>query len=221
MSRQWWPDFMVAGLLGRPVAALANVIYPSTVVASSSYAGYPATDAIDTGANHLVTDWATNGGGVGGYLDITLPRVELLSSVELTDRTTSGGANGTYFGGTAEFTTQFELQVYTSASFTTTVGAPVIFTKSVPVSPTSPAAFAFTGSFPSGLDAEYLRYTIMAVDGSTTNYTASAGLADISFETVPEPSSLAIFAAATLILGLEFYSRKPVQGLSNSTSLRT
>lgn len=197
-----------AGLLAHPAAALANVIYPTAVVASSSYPGYSAADAIDTGSNHLVTDWATNGGGVGGYLDITLPTMELLESVELTDRTTSGGVNGAYSGGTTEFTTEFELQAYTSSAFTTLVGAPVVFTKTVPVSPASPAAFAFTGSFPTGLNAEYLRYTVMAVDGSTTNHTAAVGLANIYFETVPEPSSLDTFAVAILLVGFAVYSGK-------------
>jgi len=42
----------------------------------------------------------------------------------------------------------------------------------------------------------------MAIDGSTSNTTACAGLANIQFETVPEPSSMVILAAGLVLLGL-------------------
>ncbi len=201
-NRVWALSLLAAGAMGGVVgcsgSAVAGLISPSSVTASSSYSGYPSGDAIDSGPNYLITDWAANGGGVRNYLDMVFPTVETLSAVVLTDRTTRGGGNGAFSGGTTDFTTEFELQAYTSPVFTTPLGAAIVFTKSVPVVHNSVADFAFTGVL-GGLQAQYLRYTILAVDGSTANATANPGLANIQFE-VPEPASLGIFALGLLLL---------------------
>ena len=202
----------LAGVLGCPAAALANVIsmYPASVNASSSYVGYPSSDAIDSGPNSLVTDWATNGGGVTNYLDMTLPAVKTLLGFSLTDRTTSGGSNGVFHGGTGDFTTQFELQVYSDALFSIPVGSPIVFSKSVPSSPLSPAAFLFTASLPS-ISAQYVRYQILAVDGSSTNSTANPGLANIEFSVyaVPEPASFMLLGLGGIGLLFVTSLRRP------------
>lgn len=207
-------SLLAAGAVGGLASqARAGVVYPTSVTASSSYSGYAASDAIDRGSNYLVTDWAEQGGGVGGYLDMTFAAPSAFLSFNLTDRTTSGGPNGAYAGGTAEFTTKFSIQAYSSATFTATVGPSLLFTKPVPVSPSSPADFTFSGSLGTPLSpftAQYIRYTILAIDGSTTNTTANAGLANIQFATVPEPWSLSILAFGVLIL---VFKRRPASAV--------
>ena len=196
----------VGCLVGGASQARANLVYPSSVTASSEYSGYPASDAIDQGSSYLVTDWAANG-GVGNYLDMSFAAPSAFLSLTLTDRTTTGGPNGAYYGGTAEFTTKFSLQAYSSPTFSTTVGSPFIFTKAVPIAPSSPADFTFTGSLGTAanpFNAQYVRYTILAIDGSTTATTGYAGgLANIQFATVPEPWSLSILAFGVLILAVK------------------
>ena len=173
----------------------ATVITPISAVGSSSYASYPASDTIDTGANRFVTDWAANGTGIGSYLNVDLGGVFTLANALLTDRTTSGANNGAFAGGTSDFTTQFSIKTYTDGTFTTTVGPALTFTKAAPSSPTSTAQFLYTALL-GGISAEFLRYTVIAASG------ANPGLADIEFTTVDEPASLALLGGGLIVIAV-------------------
>ena len=88
--------------------------YPGSVGTGSGF--YPASDAVDTGAGHLVSDYASNGVGVGTFLDFSITGGSA-SGISLYDRTTSGGGNNAFHGGTTDFTTAFELIFSNNADF--------------------------------------------------------------------------------------------------------
>jgi len=189
---------VVSGFAVAP--ARASLIHPASVTGSSSFPGYPDSDAIDSGPNSLVSDWASNGQGTSSFLDMTFSAAEHLSQVVVVDRTTSGGPNNTFFGGLFDYTTQFSLQTFTDASFSTPTGSPQIFNKPTPGSTASPADFSFSGTL-SGLDGQFLRYSVLAANGS------NPGLADIQFDAtlIPEPFTLSILGAGLLGLGAVRY----------------
>jgi hypothetical protein len=165
--------------------AEAGYFYPISVAGSSSFPTYPDSDAIDNGSNKFITDWASDSQGAGTFLDMTFATVEHFASVFLTDRTTSGGPNDAFFGGLFDYTTEFSIQAYTDATFSTPVGPDEIFSKADPSSTSSVSDFQVTESL-SGLTGQYLRYTVLASNG------VNPGLADIEFAVVPEPTSIAL-----------------------------
>jgi hypothetical protein len=107
---------MVAGFVA---SAEAAVVYPISASASSAYPYYAAPNAIDQGGNSANTDWAAGSTGAGSYIDLNLGSVYSLQYAFVTDRVTSGGGNGTFVGGLFDFTTQYTLQAFTNATFTT------------------------------------------------------------------------------------------------------
>ena len=115
----------------------------------------------------------------------------------MTDRVTSGGPNGAYVGGLYDFTTKFQLQAFTDATFTTLLGAPVIVTKSTIDGFSSVVSLG-------GLNAEFLQYKVLATDGR------NPGLSDIHFVTtaVPEPSTWAMLILGFAGVGFMAYRRK-------------
>ena len=145
-----------------------------------------------------VTDWAANGTGAGSFLNLTFAGVETISSLFLTDRTTSGGNNGAFAGGTTDFTTQFSLQAFTDSTFTVPIGPALTFSKTTPTSPTTIASFQVTEPL-GGLIAQYVRYTVNAANGP------NPGLADIEFDVgtvLPEPLSISLLCGGLLGLGV-------------------
>jgi hypothetical protein len=184
--------------------AQAAVIYPVTAVGSSSYPGYNDAFAIDQGAGSQFTDWASFGDFTDAFLNLNLGSVQNLGSAYVTDRVTSGGGNGAYFGGTTDFTTQFSLTGFTDATFTTAIGPALIFSRATPVAPTGPASFQTVASI-NGLNAQYVQYRVLAANGGNT------GLSDIYFTTaVPEPGAWALMLLGFGGLGMVMRRRRSV-----------
>ena len=175
---------------------------------SAAYAGYPASDAIDIGADQLVTDFASNGGGTSTHLDFAISGPA--NHINLYDRTTSGGGNNAYTGGTTDFTTEFELIFSDNSDFSSPL-ATYDFTKSTPASPSGPSSFLFSADFAS-VNATYVRYQVIQANG------VNPGLADISIigpgttsqSTIPEPGGLALLG--TGMLGLVGMLRRRMSG---------
>jgi hypothetical protein len=190
--------------LGLTFSAQAAVVYPVSATASSSYTGSDASNAIDTGANSALTDWASNGDGTKTRLFLDLGAVYTLVSANVTDRVTSGGGNGSFVGGTTDFTTLFGIQAFTDSSFLTPSGSMLTFPAISPVSPTMPSDFLTIANL-GGLTAEYLEYSVLATNVPGSN----PGLSDINFTTaVPEPSTWAMMILGFFGVGFMAYRRR-------------
>jgi hypothetical protein len=178
-------------------SADAAIVYPFSAVSSSSYGGYEAQYAIDQGGNSANTDWASGSQGVGSYINFDLGAIYSLAQAYVTDRVTSGGGNGAYVGGLSDFTTKFQLQAFTDASFTTLLGGPIVVNKSI--------SDGFLSVVSLGdLSARFLQYEVLA-----TGY-VNPGLSDIHFVTtaVPESSTWAMLILGFAGVGFMAYRRK-------------
>jgi hypothetical protein len=172
-------------------AAEAAVVYPVSAVASSAYGGYPGADAIDQDPGSEFSDWASGSQGVGSFLNLDLGGVYTLDQAYVTDRVTSGAGNNGWVGGFYDFTTQFSLQVFTDASFTTAAGSALVFNHAQPGSVSQPSDFLYVANL-GGLSGQYIQYKVLAANG------VNPGLSDIHFTTadstggVPEPAAWAL-----------------------------
>ncbi len=175
----------IAAAASFAVSAQAVTIVPVSATGSSSFSGFADTNAIDQGLGSQFTDWSSNGGGSTATLQLDLGALYNLSSVSVTDRVTSGGAQGSFFGGTTDFTTSYSLTAFTDSSFTTAIGGPLVFSKLTPVGPTTLSSFLDVRAL-SGFTAQYVLYSVVSANGPNT------GVSNISFDgtgAVPEPST--------------------------------
>ncbi len=169
--------------------ASALTIIPVSATGSSSFPGYPDSDAIDQGPNAAVTDWASHGQGAGSTLRLDLGAVFKLASATVTDRVTSGGGNGGFVGGGFDFTTSYSLTAYTDATYTTAIGAPVVVANTYPNFTTTPSL--------GDVRAQYVEYDVLASNG------ANPGLSNIDFTgSVPEPTSWVLLVAGFGLIGV-------------------
>jgi hypothetical protein len=172
-----------------PGALHAATVIPTAAVASSQFPGYEAQFAIDQGPNAANTDWAANSTGPGSFIDLALGGSFNLTGARIVDRVTSGGGNGSFVGGTSDYTTSFSLQGI-SALGGTLIGSAQTFNFATPAAPTSYASFTHDVTL-SPFAAQFVRYTVLATNG------ANPGLSDISFSSgtvgaVPEPATWAM-----------------------------
>ena len=160
----------VQGLLGT-AAQTATLLTATTAGSPGTFTGYEGPNAVD---GNLLTDWSST---MPAYLNLSLPASHTITSVVVTDRTTSGSGipQGSYGGDTSNFTTSFTLQAYTDGTFTTATGPLLTFNKTAPSAPSSPSDFAYTATT-SGLTGQYFRYTVVSNTGGS-----APGLADIKF----------------------------------------
>ncbi len=180
---------------------------PIVVGGFPAYPGYPQTDAIDTGANKYATDYASLGGNTATFLQFAFSVPKTFSSVLVTDRTSSGGANGSFVLGTYDYTTSFTLNFYSDAAFTNLVGS-VTGTRATPgpgVNTLPFSAFQTLVNVPN-VTAQYVQYQVNQVNPNSPYGGQNPGLADITFNVVPEPSAL--FLMGTVALFVTYKVRK-------------
>ena len=138
-----------------------------TIIDASPVAsGFTIASAID--ANPL-TDYV-NTGGPGAFLDFDFGAPVRLGQVVYTDRVTSGGGNGTFYGGVSDMTTAYSYTISIDDNFTngdgitddvqvTLTGIPT------PIDPKQPSDFSTSLQLP-GIAARYLRWQVAESLGS-------------------------------------------------------
>ena len=181
----------------------ATTIYPVSAIASSFFTTYEAGFAIDQGANSANTDWAAGSTGAGTTLDLNLGALYFLTAADVTQRVTSGGPNGAFFGGLSDFTSEFSLQGFSNSTFTTAITG----VKDVTVTNScqnSPACFLTVVSLGGGGPAiQYVQYTVVATSG------VNPGISDIHFDgdlaATPLPSTWLMLLSGFVGLGLFAY----------------
>ena len=182
---------VAAFVLGFASVAQAAPIVPVSVTASSSYPTYDASYAVDGNA---LTDWASNSQGAASTLAIDLGADYRLASGTFVDRVTSGGPDGSFFGGLYDYTTSFTLQACTDASCGTLTGSKLTFDKLAPTVHNSPADFAYTADL-TGLHGQYFLYSVTGTNG------VNPGLSELSFNSVPEAATWAMMIAGVGLAG--------------------
>jgi hypothetical protein len=193
----------ISSMMGA-VPAMAATVIPVSATASSSYPTYGAGSAIDQGAGSATTDWAAGSTGNGSYLNLDLGAQYFLTSAIVTDRVTSGGANGGFVGGLFDYTTSFSLSYYADSSFSGAALATYNFSKYFPPSTSSPNDFAYTAAL-GGPKVQFVRYTVLTATG------VNPGLSNISFAgSVPEVSTWAMMLVGLGLVGggLRYRQRK-------------
>ena len=168
--------------------------------ASPAFPGYAVTNAIDTGVNQFATDYASNGVGTATFIEFDLgPSFGSLASVQYTNRTTSGGVNGSLTFGLGDFVTQYEYFYFTDNTFTTSLGNSGVINFPVP-STADLAHFQQLFTLPTPIPVEFIQFQVLAVNSGGAN----PGAADFQFNAatgVPEPSTnLLVGIGLTLLM---------------------
>jgi hypothetical protein len=196
------------------------------ILPSSSPAtpGYPAADAIDTGANQYLTDYASSGQGSSTHLDFQFPTPETFTGITYTNRTTSGGPNNSFSGGTFDYVYKYEYIFSNDPTFATNVGI-VTITNPNPGSTFFPevANFQSSDAIPS-ITGQYMRWQVLQYNGNTGN----TGAADFeffannltTFSALSSPSIVYGTSTTTLTGHIGFFTAYPT-GSSVSITLNS
>jgi hypothetical protein len=156
----------------------------STITIFDSYKAYNGYDAfycLDTTGNgpvsadnQFITDYASQGGGANTFLSFDFGQQYTFAAILFTDRTTSGGPNDLYVGGTYDFNTSYMFTFSNDQTFTTNVGT-VVVTVNTPSQPTTINSFQ-TLSLISGIPpAQYVQWQVLSTNGN------NPGASDFSF----------------------------------------
>lgn len=133
------------------------------------------------------TDYASNSQGDNTFLDFGFPAALTFTEVRVTDRVTSGIAQGACCGGNLDMVTNFDLVFSNDPTFASPIMT-LSGSRSAPSGPTSPAAFETIISVPN-VTARYIRYDVTGVATSGSN----AGAADFQFDVTSVPTNLPFF----------------------------
>ncbi len=189
------PLFLVLG-----TTAQASTITATFINAFPAFSGYEAVYASD---GNVLTDYASQGGGNSAFLVFEFSQPYSVNEVDVTDRTSSGGANGSSARGLYDFVTSYELIFSLDASFTTT--QTVIVNNPLPSGPMAGpyplTDFQTTASIPN-FKAQFAEYRVLTYNPASL--TGNTGLAEITFygDPVPEPFAFVLVGSAFAMLGL-------------------
>lgn len=191
--------FAVLGALSGATQA-AGVVNNATVAilpsSSTQYVGYAQSDALDVNANQYLTDFAGLNTGIGTHLDFNFGSAQTFTQIQYTDRTSSGGANGSNTLGTFDYVTQYQYTFATDASFSNIVGTFTSAVFSTPGTATSFLDFQHTDALP-GITAQYVKWQVLNTIGS------NPGASNFQFTVtaVPEPETYALLLAGLGLMG--------------------
>jgi hypothetical protein len=164
---------------------------PTIIANSPAFPGYGVSFFLD---ESFAFDYASLGAGTNTFVDFDFGAATLITQVLYTDRTTSGGGNGTGAlgaGGSSDNVQGYDLLFDDAPDFATP-----LFSQSV-LSPgfsnTDPLVLV-NGS--SGITARYVRFDVTTANGG------NVGGAEIQFFTVPEPTTLGLVGFWGLALSL-------------------
>ncbi len=182
-------------ILAQSTYALIRVDVSSVdiLAAAQEFDGtFPVANVIDRDSGYEFSDYASNAQGTDTFIDFDFGENIQFEEISYVDRVTSGGAQGSFAGGTLDFVTGYNYIFSTDATFGNGDDVVVSITGlTAPSSPSSPADFTATTNIAS-INARYLRWDVTSIAGGSTN----TGASNFEFYTVPEP------AHATLLLGL-------------------
>src|SRR5271157_4219305 len=143
---------------------LGTAAQASTITATlfNAFPAFPGYEAVYANDGNVLTDYASQGGGNDTFLVFEFSQPYSVNEVDVTDRTSSGGANGSSARGLYDFVTSYELIFSLDASFTTT--ETVIVNNPLPSGPIAGpyplADFQTTASIP-GFEAQFVEYRVL------------------------------------------------------------
>jgi hypothetical protein len=191
-------SLVMVAYAGAPTSLYAaNELADPTIVASATaFPTYEASFLLD---ESFATDYASQGQAANTFVDFDFGAATLITQVLYTDRTTSGGGNGTGSiggGGPNDNVQAYNLLFDDAADFATP-----LFTQAVAspgFSNTDPAVLVNGGA---GVSARYVRFDVTTTNG------VNVGGSEFQFFTVPEPAAAVMLAVCALALG-RFRSRR-------------
>jgi len=149
-----------------------------------------------------LTDFASLGQGTATFVDFDFGAPTLISRIVYTDRTSSGGANGSGAGGSGDNVTGYDL-IFSDNSIFGDAGDVTVSVLSPGFGNTDPPVLINGGV---GLTSRFVRFDVTGTSGG-----ANVGGAEIEFFTtsvVPEPSSLWTLLSGVGLLGCDWLRRK-------------
>jgi hypothetical protein len=149
--------------------------------AFEAYPGYDVANAIDKGgppsvsSNQYTSDYASHGGGNKTYISFDFGQQYTFTAILFTDRTTSGGPNDQYYGGTFDFNTSYMFTFSNDMTFATNVGQVLVKVNPPSVATTTIENFQ-TLSILSGIPpCQYIQWQVVTTNGN------NPGAADFAF----------------------------------------
>jgi hypothetical protein len=170
----------------------ADVLTPVIINNSTAFAGFPVSDFID---GNILTDYASAGQGANTFVDFDFGSPKQIAKVTYTDRTSSGGNNGSGAGGPGDNVLSYNLVFrLNDANFGTAGDTTVGPIPSPGFTNTDPPVLINGGA---GILARFVEFKVVTTNG------ANPGGAEIVFESpagVPEPSTLLLAGLGGLSL---------------------
>lgn len=182
-------------------AAKASLITQPDLSIFSAYTAYPSYEATYAIDGNTATDYASDGGGADTFITFSFNQPYYFNQIDVTDRTSSGGANGSLVTGLYDFTTAYDLIFSMDSSFTSTTVVHV--TRPMPGGPQSgpnPLSDFETSTSIANIQAQYVEYQVTETAG------VNPGMAEIDFygttSAVPEPTSFLLVGGGLLVAGI-------------------